>query len=306
MANPNFKENKFKRFVAQSMRPIFRFVSKKLYVSWQYRYITGHKLDWKRLNRYTEKLQYLRLYHFPYDDTVIRATSRIGARVRVASKKLDEILIPLVGIYNDVEEINYDRLPFRFVVKATHASGLIHICTNKNEEDWPALKEKMKSWLTIDYGRKTVEPHYSKVRPSIIIEQYVGTPKSLPVEYKIHVFNGTAKYLYVVSGRNQDIRYDNLYINFTPFDEAQFNHWQKSDVSPTKPEQFAKLVEYAETLADGFIFCRVDFFIVGDHIYFNEFTFTPAKGTLTFDDDKADFIIGEWLDISSAKRKKGT
>ncbi|MFA5485586.1 MAG: ATP-grasp fold amidoligase family protein [Bacilli bacterium] len=306
MANPNFKENKLKRFVGETMRPVFRFVSKKLYVTWQYRYITGHKLNWKKLHRYTEKLQYLRLYHFPYDESVIRATSRIGARVRVASKKLDEILIPLVGIYNDVEEIDFARLPSRFVVKANHASGLLHICTNKSEEDWPALKKKIKAWLKIDYGRETVEPHYSKVRPSIIIEQYVGNPKSLPVEYKIHVFNGTAKYLYIVSGRNVDIRYDNLYIDFTPFDEAQFNHWQKSDIPPQKPDNFDKLVRYAEALADDFIFCRVDFFLVANHIYFNEFTFTPAKGTLTFDDDQADFIISEWLDISSAIRKKGT
>ena len=127
MANPNFKENKLKRFVGETMRPVFRFVSKKLYVTWQYRYITGHKLNWKKLHRYTEKLQYLRLYHFPYDESVIRATSRIGARVRVASKNLDEILIPLVGIYNDVEEIDFARLPSRFVVKANHASGLLHI-----------------------------------------------------------------------------------------------------------------------------------------------------------------------------------
>ena len=67
---------------------------------------------------------------------------------------------------------------------------------------------------------------------------------------------------------------------------------------------YEELVKYAEMLASDLLFCRVDFFIVDDHIYFNEFTFTPAKGTLIFDDDKADFIISEWFDISSAKKNK--
>ncbi len=301
MANPNFKENKFRRFIANMLRPFFRMASKKVYVSLQYRYITGHKLDWKNLERYTEKLQYLRLYYYPNNDAVIKATSRVGARVRVYGKGAGDILVPLVGIYNCASEIDFNRLPFRFVVKATHASGLVHICTNKNEENWSELTKKFDGWLKIDYGFKTVEPHYSKVKPGLIIEQYVGTPKELPIEYKIHVFNGKARYLYVVSGRNKDIRYDNLYIDFTRFDGAQFNHWKSSDAPPKKPDEFEKMVEYAEKLAEGFLFCRVDFFLVGEHVYFNEFTFTPAKGTLIFDDDAADYEIGEWFDISSAR-----
>ncbi|MDY0214588.1 MAG: ATP-grasp fold amidoligase family protein [Bacilli bacterium] len=306
MANPNFKENKFKRFIAKSLQPLFRFVSKKQYVSLQYRYITGHKLDWKNLNRYTEKLQYLRLYYFANNDEVVRSASRIGARIRVNKHGLGDILIPLVGIYNTVSEINFEKLPFRFVIKATHASSFVHVCTNKNEEDWPTLKAKLIKWLHIDYGERTVEPHYSKIKPALIIEQYVGTPKDLPREYKIHVFNGKARYLYVVSGRNKDIRYDNFYIDFSRFDGAQFNHWKSSDIPLEKPDEFEEMVLYAEKLAQDFLFCRVDFFLVGNHIYFNEFTFTPAKGTLIFDNDEADFEIGEWLDISSAMKNKGT
>lgn len=304
MANPNFKENKFKRFVAKILQPILRVFSKKKYVSLQYRYITGHKLDWENLNRYTEKLQYLRLYYYPFDASVIKAASRDGARKRVKTKGLDHLLIPIVGIYDKVEDIPFEKLPKRFVIKATHACALNYICLDKDTLDVEELRKTMRKWLKTDYGKKTVEPHYSKITPRLIIEHYVGDTENLPTEYKMHVFNGKARYLYVVSGRGKDIRYDNLYADFTPFNEAQFNHWSSSDVPPIKPKNYDKLVEYAESLASDLLFCRVDFFIVDDHIYFNEFTFTPAKGTLIFDDDKADFIISEWFDISSARKNK--
>ncbi len=306
MANPRFKENKLKRFIAKSLQPIIRLISKKKYISLQYRYITGHKLDWKNLNRYTEKLQYLRLYYYPKTEAVIRATSRIGARTRVYSKGHEHLLISVLGMCNKVEQIKFDKLPDKFVIKATHASGLNYICLDKNSLDIVALKKKLRKWLKTDYGAKTVEPHYSKIKPGLIIEEFVGENNTLPIEFKIHVFNGKARYLYVVSNRGRDIRYDNLMIDFSAFDGAQFNHWSKSDTPPVEPKQFREMVTYAEELANDLLFCRVDFFLVNGKIYFNEFTFTPAKGTLIFDDDQADFKIGEWLDISSARPSKGT
>lgn len=299
-ANPNFKINKFKRFLAQTFRPLIKLGGKRFYVSLEYRYMTGRKLNWKTPTRYTEKLQYLRLYHYPENRAVINATSRISARTRVAAAGYTDILIPLLGIYHRVEDIDFAKLPDRFVIKATHACALNYLCTDKSTLNIPALRKTLKRWLSTDYGYETIEPHYSKIKPGFIIEEYLGPSDELPLEYKIHVFNGKARYLYVVSGRKSEIHYDNFHIDFTPFNEAQFNMWSSSALPPKKPAQFAKMVEIAETLAHDFLFCRVDFFVVNDEIYFNEFTFTPAKGTLVFADDNADYLIGEWLDISSA------
>lgn len=302
MANPRFKENKIARFGAKALQPFLRVFSKKAYISLQYRYITKHKLDWKNLTRYTEKLQYLRLYYYNKNNDVIEAASRVGARERVSRLGSSDILIPLVGIYDRFEDIDFNALPNAFVIKATHACAFNYICHDKTKLDRKALKKMTRKWLKTDYGKQTVEPHYSKIKPQLIIEHFITDGTSLPVEYKIHVFNGKAKYLYVVQNRNVDIRYDNFYIDFTPFPESQFNYWSSSDVAPKKPENYDELVRYAEKLAHDFLFCRVDFFVVNNKIYFNEFTFTPAKGTLIFDEDKADFIISEWLDISSARK----
>ena len=119
----------------------------------------------------------------------------------------------------------------------------------------------------------------------------------LPTEYKIHVFNGKAKYMYVVTGRNKDIHYNNYLIDWTDFDKAQFNHWTKSDQEIKKPHNWDEAIKIAEDLASPFPFVRVDLYIINEKIYISEMTFTPAKGKLTFKDDESDFIIGKWLTI---------
>lgn len=302
MANPNFKENPIKRFIAKSLQPILKVFSKRLYISLQYRYITGHKLNWNTLELYTEKLQYLRLYIYPKLPNVIRASGRRGAREYVEQKGLKDLLIPSFGIYSNFNEIDFASLPNQFVMKATHGSGMNYICFDKHSIDYPQLKKKFTHYLKTDYGRKTVEPHYSKIKKEIIIEKFIGEGDTLPREYKIHVFNGRAKYLYVVSNRGKDIRYDNYYIDWTPFPAAQFNHWKSSNQPINPPQNWDKMVKIAELLGNDFPFVRIDMYEVNDQIYFGEFTFTPAKGTLIFDNKKADIEIGSWLDISAYRR----
>jgi hypothetical protein len=107
--------------------------------------------------------------------------------------------------------------------------------------------------------------------------------------------------MYVVTSRGVDIRYNNYYIDWTPFDGSQFNGWKKTDTPLIPPDNFADMVKIAEQLAKPFPFVRVDLYNINGKIYISEMTFTPAKGTLILDDDKCDFEMGEWLDITNAK-----
>lgn len=298
MANKNFKENKFKRLIAKSIQPFLRVFNKRRYISLQYRYITGHKMVWKNPTRFTAKLQILRYDIYPYNPLVIKAAGRVGAREYVTEKGFEDYLIPIYGVYDRFEDIDFSKLPKQFVIKATHACAFNFICLDKDQIDYKKLRKKCNKWLKTNYGKKTVELHYSKIKPQLIIEEYVGSPDALPEEYKINCFNGVPKYLYHVTGRGGDIRYNNLDINFEPFDGAQFNHWSKSDETPPKPAKFEEMVQIAAALSNDFPFVRADFFIVDNKIYFNELTFTPAKGTLIFDDDSVDELMGGWLDIN--------
>ena len=298
MLNPRLKENKLKRAIVSPFRGLVKAISKKAYISYQYKYITHHKLDWKTLSRYTEKLQYLRLYTYPKWDLVSKCAGRVGVREYVKEKGYDSILIKTYGVFDHFDDIDFDKLPNSFVMKCSHGCAMNYICYDKAKLDIPTLKKKFDKWLKTNYGKKTVELHYSKIKPQIIIEELLLENGKLPTEYKIHVYNGVAKNLYVVTSRGIDIRYNNYYIDWTDFDGSQFNGWRKTDYPLKKPSNFSEMVNIAEDLARPFPFVRVDLYNVNGKIYFSEMTFTPAKGTLILDDDKCDFEMGKWLDIS--------
>lgn len=296
--NPNLKENKFKRALVLPFKPFFK-LSPTSYVKHQYKYITHHKLNLKNPVRYTEKLQYLRLYVYPKDPKVIKAAGRAGVREYLTEKGFEKYLIPIYGVFDKFDDIDFDKLPDQFVMKCTHACAFNEIVLDKSKFHKEESRKKFTKWLKTNYGNKTVEKHYSPIKPQIIIEKYLGSAENLPVEYKIHVFNGKAKYMYVVTGRGKDIRYNNYYIDWTPFDGAQFNGWKKREEGVPIPSNWNEMVQLAEEMAKDFLFVRVDLYNIDGKIYFSELTFTPAKGTLIFDDDKADFEIGEWLDIEN-------
>ena len=298
MLNPRLKENKLKRALVSPFRGLIKCVSKKAFISYQYRYITHHKLDWKKLSRYTEKLQYLRLYVYPKMDLVSKCAGRVGVRDYLKDNGLEDLLIKTYGVYDKFDDIDFDKLPNQFAMKCAHGCAMNYICFDKSKIDINALRKQFNKWLKTNYGKKTVELHYSKIKPQIIIEELMLEEGKLPTEYKIHVYNGKAKNMYVVTSRGIDIRYNNYYIDWTPFDGSQFNGWQKTDYPLKKPSNWSKMVEVAELLASPFPFVRVDLYNINGKIYFSEMTFTPAKGTLILDDDKCDFEMGEWLDIS--------
>ena len=303
MPNPNLKENKLKRAFAVPFRGIVKAISPTLYVKLQYKYITHHKLHLDNPTRYTEKLQYLRLFVYPKWPEVSRCAGRVGVRGYVKEKGFEDILIPVLGIYDKFEDIDFASLPSRFVMKCSHASGWNLLVRDKEKLDIEEAKKKFSKWLKQDYGKFTMERHYSPIKPQIIIEEFLGDPKHLPTEYKIHVFNGKAKNLYVVTGRGEDIRYTQLLVDWTPFDGSQFNGWKKADSCPPRPSNFDEMVRIAEALCEPYPFVRCDFYDLDGKIYFSEMTFTPAKGTLILDDDSCDFTMGEWLDISKFQKK---
>lgn len=298
MPNKNLKENKLKRALVSPFRGIVKACSKKAYISYQYKYITHHKLNWKSPTRYTEKLQYLRLYVYPKWPLVSQCAGRVGVREYLKNKGFDDILIKIYGVFDRFEDIDFEKLPNQFAMKCSHGCAMNYICYDKSKIDYEELKKIFNKWLKTNYGKKTVELHYSPIKPQIIVEELMLEDGKLPTEYKIHVFNGVAKNLYVVTSRGVDIRYNNYYIDWTPFDGSQFNGWKKTDYPLTKPENFDQMVKISEELAKEFPFVRVDLYNIHGKIYFSEMTFTPAKGTLILDDDKCDFEMGEWLDIS--------
>ena len=299
MPNPNLKESTLKRALAVPFRGLVKLISRELYVKLQYKYITHHPCNLKNPTRYTEKLQYLRLYTYPNNKLVSQCAGRVGVREYLKKRGFCDKLIPIYGVFDKFDDIDFNKLPNQFVMKCSHACAFNFICKNKEEINIPELKKKFNKWLKTNYGKKTVELHYAPIKPQIIIEKFLeGEDGKLPTEYKIHVFNGKARSMYVVTSRGVDIRYNNYYIDWSPFDGSQFNGWKKTDYELKKPPHWNDMVEMAEILSKPFPFVRVDLYNIKGKIYFSEMTFTPAKGTLILDDDKCDYEMGKWLDIT--------
>ena len=297
--NPKFRKLKpIEKVLFEPVRALMRQLFPISLVKWQYRYLTRHRLNLKKPIRYTEKLQYLRLYVYPFDQLAIRCSDRIGVRHYLEELGLEKYLIPSNGIYHDFSQIDFDCLPKQFVIKCSHACAYNTIVRDKDTFDIATARKRFNKWLKTDYGKLTLERHYSPIKPALLIEQYLGNEDTLPTEYKIHVFNGKARSLYVVTGRGSDIRYTNFYIDWTRFDCSQFNGWKSADQVIEKPSNFEEMVALAEKVAAPFPFVRVDLYCVNGKIFFSEMTFTPAKGTLLLDDDNVDFEMGAWLDIS--------
>ena len=297
MAPKSKKHNNFTRIIFYPFRQLLKSINEVMYVKMEYRYVTGHKLDLINPTRYTEKLQYLRLYTYPKDNEVSRCASRIGLKEYIKEIALEDHLIKTYGIYDKYDDIPFTKLPSSFVIKCNHASGFNEIIYDKNLVNHKELRKKFNKWQKIDYGKKTVERHYSKINRKLIVEELLLENNKLPIEYKIHVFNGQAKYMYIVTNRGNDIAYNNYLIDWTPFDGANFNHWPKAKEEIKKPTCWNEAIKIAERLASPFPFVRVDLYIINNKIYISEMTFTPAKGTLIFEDDNVDYTIGEWLSI---------
>ena len=291
--------NKFVRTITNPLRWILKTISPTSYVKLQYKTITGHKLNLKNPTRYTEKLQYLRLFTYPKDPLVCKCAGRIGAREYVKQQGYENLLIQTYGVYDSFDEINRNNLPTKCVIKTAHSSQMNHISYDINKEDWGKLRKKFNKYLRINYGNKTCEKHYSKIKPQILVEKLLLENDTTPIEYKIHCFNGVAKSMYIVTGRGKDIRYTNYYIDWKRFDGSQFNGWKSNDQEIAKPLHWDEMVKIAEALSKPFPFVRVDLYNINGRIYFSELTFTPAKGTLKLDDDNADFEMGEWLKINT-------
>ena len=147
----DLKENKFKRALVVPFRGIVKSISKVWYVKSQYRYITHHKLNLKGPKRYTEKLQYLRLFVYPKDPLVIQCAGRAGVREYLNKRGFADKLIPIYGIFDKFDDIDFDKLPDQFVMKCTHACAFNYICLDKRNIDIPGLRKKFNNDLWLNW-----------------------------------------------------------------------------------------------------------------------------------------------------------
>ncbi|MBQ3725761.1 MAG: hypothetical protein II902_01690 [Selenomonadaceae bacterium] len=269
---------KNQKFLHNQPRERYADFVKNLYRQWM-----GRELDLDNPKTFTEKINWLKLY----DSTPLKArlADKFAVRDYVADKIGDDKLKPLLGAWDSFDEINFDKLPDRFVLKCNHGSGMNIIVKDKNSLDMQQAREKINAWLTVDYGAGFFELHYSPIKRKIIAEKYFEQLHGGLIDYKFHCFNGEPKVISVIGGRDP-IRHT-CFQEYHDFDWKDLGDWNFGDYNPfpnplSKPARLEDMVHFAKILSKNFSYVRVDFYEIEGQIYFGEMTFMPDAGFIPY------------------------
>ncbi len=284
---------------------LLRFVPDKAMVKIQYRIKTGRKLNLKNPQRYTEKLQWYKLY---YKNPILHeCVDKYDVREYVKSKGLEEILVKLYAKYDATSEINWDSLPESFVMKSTNGGGGLDviICPSKNDADIDDIKTKIVDWdmpiINHTGGREWV---YYGLKAGIVIEELLinkENPKAGINDYKFFCYNGIPQY--VVLDVDRYIGHKrNFYDTDWNYIDVESDCPSLGDVIP-KPEGLNEMLKVASKLSEGFPHVRVDLYYVDGKVYFGELTFYPWSGYVQFSPDEFDFELGSKFSIERVDKK---
>lgn len=245
----------------------------------------GKKLNLRDPQTLAEKVCYISIHTLP--KLAGQCTDKWAVRDYVSSKGLEDILIPVcANAVTDPEDLDFDQLPNRFVLKAAHGCGMNLICTDKQKLDVGVAKQKMRQWLETTYGTYSVEPHYRSLPHRVYAEACIADPETL-IDYKIHCLNGKPSFILVCSGREQGavasagVTMDLYDLDWNWIDGIQRykNHCPGTGNIP-RPEHLERMLQIAQILSADFDFVRVDLYDVNGKVYFGELTFTPANGVM--------------------------
>ncbi len=267
----------------------------KLHLKCLFRKYMGIKLDLSNPITFSEKLQWLKLYDRNPDYTVM--ADKAAVKDYITKKLGEEFIIPTIGIYDSVDEIPFDELPEKFVIKCTHDSGSIFICDKKAGIDIESIKTDLSKALGRNHFWHSREWVYKNIKPRIIIEEFIQDENgNVPVDYKFFCFNGKMEIFKIDYDRfgNHISNYHSKSLEYMNFYEVKF--LSDPDIKPALPVKFSEMVSVAERLSEGIRFLRVDLYFVNNRIYFGELTFYPHSGLMPYTND-GDIILGNLLDL---------
>ena len=274
---------------------ISRIIPDKIYIKKKYKKMMGKNLNLHNPQTFNEKLQWLKLNYYSNNPLVVKCSDKFAVRDFIKEKGYEDLLVPLIGNWEKPEEIDWTKLPQKFVLKCNHGCAYNIVCNNKDELNEKETKKQLKKWLKEDFGAFNIEIHYSKIKPhKIICEEYLG--KSI-TDYKFFCFNGEPKFIYVsndlVHDRQAQIGFFNLDGSKMPLKRDDY-----TDIEEIKlPSFFDEMKEVAKKLCKDFPFVRVDFFLANERYYFAELTFTPSACMMPFNPEKYDLEWGILLNI---------
>ena len=269
----------------------------KTYLKWQYRANLGKKLNLKNPQTFNEKLQWLKLHN--KQPLFTQMVDKYAVRDYVAAKIGEERLVPLLGVWDRAEDIDFDALPDKFVLKCNHDSGSVIICKDKSTFDREAAVKKLRKKLKRDMFYWSREWPYKNISKKIICEEFMQDQNFDVLNvFKVMNFSNGNQIIQVI----QDDKTEKESIDY--FD-PKWNRLEmkqgfpNSEVPLPKPKTLDTMLSLAKELSEGFPFLRTDFYEINGEVYFSEFTFFSDAGMCKFEPKDWDMKLGSWMELPS-------
>jgi hypothetical protein len=268
-----------------------------MYCNWKYFIIFGKFVDFKNPKTFNEKIQWLKIYGNLQKYTNL--VDKYEVRKHIAEAIGEKYLIPMIDIFDKFEDINFGKLPNQFVLKCTHDSGSVVICTDKTVFNIEEARNKLNWCLKRNYYYGGREIQYKNIKPRIICEKYMIDESEFELkDYKIFCFNGVPKIIQVHFDRFTDHK-RNLYDIEWNYIPACIGYPADPNTIITKPKNLKEMLDIAKVLSKDIPHVRVDLYLVGDDIFFGELTFAHANGFMKFEPEEFALQMGEWIILPS-------
>ena len=268
------------------------------YLSRLYNVVTGDTLNLSAPANYNQKIQWLKIY----DNQAIKTplSDKYQVREWAAGKIGSEHLVPLLGVWDKPEDVDFDSLPSRFCLKANHGSGMNLVVRDKSSLDIPSSIKTMRRWLAAPYGIAGYEPQYFGIPRKIIAEEYIEQSDGDLVDYKIHCFGGKAGIIQIIGSRDHKA-HTALEAFYSPEwvrNDLMYHTYEQYPEDTARPDYLDDMLSIAETLSEGFRYVRVDLYYVNGCIKFGEMTFTPACGFSKWPSEESSRTTGDMIAIA--------
>lgn len=270
------------------------------YLKILYKLVFDKDLDLINPQTFNEKIQWLKIND--RKEIYTKMVDKYEAKNYVADVIGKEYIIPTIGIYNKLSDIDLSKLPDKFVMKCTHDSGGLIICKDKKQLNFNKEKKKIAKSLKRNFYYSGREWPYKNVKPRIIVEKYMEeSDKKELKDYKLFCFNGIPQIVLVCSERYSSENMCETWfdMNWNLIDVVESGH--RIDTTISKPKKFKEMIALSKKLSKGIPFIRVDWYEIKGKLYFGELTFYPASGFEKFEPEEWNYKMGEMLELPKKK-----
>jgi hypothetical protein len=300
-----FKKSYFSLYLLKEFI-INNVISDKKFAELRYKKVLGKSLDLKNPKTFNEKLWWLNLNN--KDPLMTICSDKVEVRKYLKDLGMEDLLIENFGIYNDARDVEFNKITSKAIIKCSHGSGTNILYDPTKPFDRKKFIKVFNSALKKNYYKKSREWNYKNIEPKLIVEKIIGDSEEPLIDYRFMCFNGKAEIVLVdidtmaEDGSHARGAKRNVYDKKFNYLDMKIGRENYDENLVDKPQNYDKMIEYAEQLSKPFVHCRVDLYNVKGKIYFGEITFYSGGAIQEISPNEWDYQLGSWVNLNKIKK----